>query len=575
MLFKKTKKMNAMANGSNVLELEVKGMTCVSCATHVTEALQKVDGVVECRIPDWQAKKALVTVAGDVDEKKLTESVQEAGYQAKVLGRNGGGSREESTTDNGHMEQNVDYDLVVIGTGGGGVAASIRAAESGHKVAIIEGGTIGGTCVNIGCVPSKALIRAAEAYHTAGHHSFAGLKTKAEGVDWPALIAQKDELVDELREKKYVDVLKSYTNITLIQGWAKLDANGDVVIDGKVLKAGRVVVATGARPKVLPIDGIENVEVLNSTTAMDLKKQPESLIVLGGRAIALELGQAFARLGTKVTVLQRSSRLVPEHEPEIGDALADYFREEGMQVETGVATESILDEKGQKIITATVGGKRREFQADQVLMALGRTPNTKNLGLEAAGVQLDKNGFIVVDEYLQTTNPKIYAAGDVTTLPKFVYVAAAAGGLAAKNALNGNSKKFDLSVLPDVIFTSPQIATVGLTEAQARSEGFDVKTSMLPLAYVPRALAARDTRGFIKLVADRQSDRLLGAHVLAAEAGEVIQTAALAVKMGKEYGLTVENLRGMLFPYLTQVEGIKLAAQTFEKDVALLSCCAG
>lgn len=574
MLFKKTKKMNATAGNSNVLELEVKGMTCASCATHVTEALRKVNGVVECQIPDWQAKKALVTVAGDVDVKKLTGSVQEAGYQAKVLDRNGG-STEEAVTDNAPMGQNVDYDLVVIGTGGGGVAASIRAAESGHKVAIIEGGTIGGTCVNIGCVPSKALIRAAEAYHVAGHHPFAGLKTKAEGVDWPALIAKKDELVDELRQKKYVDVLKSYAGVTLVQSWAKLDANGDVVIDGKVLKAGRVVVATGARPKVLPIDGIENVEVLNSTTAMDLKRQPESLIVLGGRAIALELGQAFARLGTKVTILQRSSRLVPEHEPEIGDALADYFREEGVQVETGVTTESIRDEKGKKIITAIVRGERREFQAEQVLMALGRIPNTKDLGLEAAGVQLDKSGFIVVDEHLQTTNPKIYAAGDVTTLPKFVYVAAAAGGLAAGNALNGNSKKFDLTVLPDVVFTSPQIATVGLTEARARSEGFDVKTSMLPLTYVPRALAARDTRGFVKLVADRQSDRLLGAHVLAAEAGEVIQTAALAVKMGKEHGFTVENLRGMLFPYLTQVEGIKLAAQTFEKDVAQLSCCAG
>ncbi|MFQ5677041.1 MAG: dihydrolipoyl dehydrogenase family protein, partial [bacterium] len=373
----------------------------------------------------------------------------------------------------------------------------------------------------------------------------------------------------------YLDVLKSYDSVTLIQDWAKLDENGNVVVGDRVLKAGRVVVATGARPKILPIEGIDKVEVLDSTTAMELPKQPASLIVLGGRAIALELGQAFARLGTKVTILQRSPRLVPEHEPEIGEALADTFRAEGIEVATGVATEKIREENGKKIITATVRGETREFRAEQVLMALGRTPNTNEIGLAAAGVELDKNGFIVVDEHLQTSNPKIYAVGDVTTLPKFVYVAAAAGGIAADNALNGNSKKLDLAVLPDVIFTNPQIATVGLTEAQAKAEGYDVKTSVLPLEYVPRALAARDTRGFIKLVADRQSDRLLGAHILAAEAGEVIQTAAMAVKMGQEHGFTVQDLREMLFPYLTQVEGIKLAAQTFEKDVAQLSCCAG
>lgn len=571
MLFGKNKKAEKDSGELNLIELEVSGMTCPSCATHVADALQKVDGVVEAKVPDWQQKRALVTVAGAVPDTVLTKSVEHAGYEANVVERKQ--VSDGSSSRNSHRD--VDYDLVVIGTGGGGVAAAIRAAESGRKVAIVEGGTIGGTCVNIGCVPSKALIRAAEAYHTAGHHPFAGLQTKAEDVDWPALIAQKDALVNELRQKKYIDVLQSYEGVTLIQGWAKLDANGDVLVDGRLLKAGRVVVATGASPKLLPIDGIESVEVLNSTTAMELKNQPESLIVLGGRAVALELGQAFARLGTKVTILQRSPRLVPEHEPEIGDALANYFREEGIQVETGVTTESIREKNGKKIITAAVRGERREFQAEQVLMALGRTPNTKGLGLEATGVQLDEKGFIVVNEYLQTSNPKIYAAGDVTTLPKFVYVAAAAGGLAAENAFSGNSKKFDLSVLPDVVFASPQIATVGLTESQARAEGLDVKTSMLPLTYVPRALAARDTRGFVKLVADRQSDRLLGAHVLAAEAGEVIQTAALAVKMGREHGFTVQELRDMLFPYLTQVEGIKLAAQTFDKDVAQLSCCAG
>ncbi|MFQ5602695.1 MAG: mercury(II) reductase [bacterium] len=573
MIFKKNKKKEKLQTSrADVIELQVTGMTCPSCASHVEQALQQVDEVLEAQVPAWNEDKALVKVQGEVQDETLTKAVKQAGYDARVIQAT---AATEARSQN-RRNPNADYDLVVIGTGGGGVAAAIRAAENGHSVAIVEAGTIGGTCVNIGCVPSKALIRAVEAYHTTGHHPFAGLKTAAQGVDWPALIAQKDELVSDLRQHKYVNVLNSYEGVTLIQGWAKLDENGDVMVnDDRVLKAGRVVVATGARPKVLPIAGIENVEVLNSTTAMELKKQPKSLIVLGGRAIALELGQAFARLGTEVTILQRSSRLVPEHEPEIGEALAEYFRKEGIRIETGVATERIREENGEKIITATVRGEQREFCAEQVLMALGRTPNTQEIGLEATGVELDQNGFIVVDEHLQTSHPKIYAAGDVTTLPKFVYVAAAAGGTAVENALNGNSKTFDLTILPDVIFTNPQIATVGLTEAQAKEQGYEVKTSNLPLEYVPRALAARDTRGFIKLVADRKSDRLLGAHILAAEAGEVIQTAALAVKMGKDHGFTVADLRDILFPYLTQVEGIKLAAQTFEKDVAQLSCCAG
>ena len=570
MIFKKKKE---AGNGqSQMLELEITGMTCPSCAEHVEQALRQVPGVVSAEVPDWQAGKALVAATADVAEKALTRSVSKAGYQARRVTRRG---TVETTPNKGEASGPVDYDLVVIGTGGGGMGAAIRAAENGARVAVVEAGTIGGTCVNIGCVPSKTLIRAAHAYHTAGHHPFAGLKTRAEGVDWPALIAQKDELVADLRQKKYVDVLDQYDAITLIRGWATLDANGDVVVDGRTLRTRRVVVATGARPRILPLEGIEDVEVLTSTTAMELRKQPESLLVLGGRAVALELGQAFARLGTKVTILQRSERLVPEHEPEIGEALAEHLRQEGLTVETGVKLQAIREEAGQKVVTASVRGETREFRADQVLMAVGRTPNTDKLGLEEAQVERDAGGFIVVDEYLQTSNPKIYAVGDVTTLPNFVYVAAAAGGIAAENALNGNSQAFDLSVLPEVIFTDPQVATVGWTEVRARDEGFDVKTSTLPLEHVPRALAARDTRGFIKLVADRKSDRLLGAHVLAAEGGEVIQTAALALKMGHEHGFTVQALREMLFPYLTQVEGLKLAAQTFEKDVTQLSCCAG
>jgi len=556
------------------IELEVRGMTCDACALHVTTALQGVEGVLQVNVPGWASGQAFLLAQPGVDEAQLVRAVEQAGYRASVRTRAAAAQTEPQAKT---TEPGADFDLIVIGTGGGGMAAAIKAAELGRRAAIIEAGVLGGTCVNIGCVPSKALIRAAEAYHRAGQHPFAGVQTRAEALDWPAVIGQKDQLVGELRQGKYEDVLASYgERITLIRGRARLLPDGAVALDdGRTITAARMVIATGAAPRILPLDGIEHVEVLTSTSAMALAEQPRSLIVIGGRAIALELGQAFARFGVQVTLLQRSPRLIPEHEPEIAEALADYLRQEGLEVHTGVRPLSIRQEGDEKVITAEVGGRRREFGAEQVLMAVGRTPHTSELGLAEAGVELDADGFIVVNDWMQTSNSRIYATGDVTDRPKLVYVAAAGGGIAAENALEGNRKRLDLTVLPDVIFTDPQVASVGLTEKQALARGYDVKATVLPLSYVPRALAARDTRGLIKLVADRNSDRLLGAHVLAAEAGEVIQTAALAIRVGLRYGFTVSDLREMLFPYLVQVEGLKLAAQTFEKDVAQLSCCAG
>lgn len=554
------------------VELDVRGMTCDACAAHVTKALQGVEGVSQVNVPGWTSAQAVLLAQPGVTEAQLVRAVEQAGYRATLRPRS-----TEEPEPSPFVSEDDEFDLAVIGTGGGGMAAAIKAAELGRRVCIIEAGVLGGTCVNIGCVPSKTLIRAAEAWHRAGHHPFVGVHTAATSLDWQAVIGQKDQLVGELRQGKYADVLASYGDrITLMSGWARLQPDGTVVLDdGRKIKAAAVVIATGAAPRILPLGGIEEVEVLTSTSAMALPERPRSLLVIGGRAIALELGQTFARFGTQVTVLQRSPRLIPEHEPEIAEVLAGYLRDEGLTIHTGVRPLAIRQAGGDKVISAEVDGRRLEFRAEQVLMAVGRTPHTRGMGLEEAGVELDAGGFVVVNEFMQTTNPRIYATGDVTQHAKLVYVAAAGGSIAAANALEGNHKRLDLTVLPDVIFTDPQVATVGLTEAQAVAQGFDVKVTTLPMAYVPRALAARDTRGLIKLVAERSSDRLLGAHMLAAEAGEVIQTASVAIRMGLRHGFTVTDLREMLFPYLTQVEGLKLAAQTFEKDVAQLSCCAG
>ena len=547
--------------------LGIGGMTCASCDKHVRHALEAVNGVESVDIPGWQSGKASVVASKNVNADVLVQAVTDAGYSATVRSQTPI-HIQDIEIQNGNSSS--DFDLLVIGGGSGGFAAAITASGLGKRVGMINGGTIGGTCVNVGCVPSKALIRAAEAWHTAGHHPFKGITTTQTDLDWETIRAEKNALVDSLRQSKYVDVLSAYPDVTFIEGYATFQDDGSVQVGDTRYTADRYIIATGAHPRKLPIPGVEQAEPLNSTTLMDLEELPESLIILGGRAVALELGQTMARLGVNVLILQRSSRLIPDHEPEIGRAIQDYLEHEGIGVITGVQIEQLERDGETRIIHARVMGQVREFRADQILMATGREPNTASLALEHVGVETDKGGFIKINSYQQTSNPRIFAVGDVTTNPEFVYVAAAAGGIAANNALTGSQKPLDLSALPEVIFTDPQIAMVGLTEAQAREAGYEIRTSTIGLEHVPRALAARDTRGLIKIVAETGTGRILGVHVIAAEGGEVIQTATLAVK----FGLTIDNLTDTLFPYLTQVEGLKLAALTFDKDVAMLSCCA-
>lgn len=462
------------------------------------------------------------------------------------------------------------YDLAVIGAGSAGFSAAITAAEQGANVALIGFGTIGGTCVNIGCVPSKALIRAVESVHQAHAAArFAGIHASGGVTDWSALVDQKDALVSSLRKAKYADLLPAYNNIAYLEGAARL-ADGGVMVNGALVRAPKVIIATGARPSVPPIPGIETIDYLTSTTALGLKALPESLIVVGGGFVGAELAQVFARAGVKVTIVCRS-RLLPAAEPEIGAALSTYFRQEGIALNCGVAYEFCKTAAAAVELCVRENDRRVTLTAERILVATGRSPNVEQLGLAEAGVRQSPSGAILVDDRMRTSRAGTYAAGDVTGRDQFVYMAAYGAKLAARNALNSDSLVYDNSAMPEVVFTDPQVASVGLTEAVARTQGHDVATSVLTLDNVPRALAARDTRGLIKLVADAKTRSLLGAHILAPEGADSIQTAAMAIKAG----MTVEQLGETIFPYLTTVEGLKLAAQTFNKDVKMLSCCAG
>ncbi|MCH9052183.1 MAG: mercury(II) reductase [Proteobacteria bacterium] len=467
-------------------------------------------------------------------------------------------------------KRNGHYDLAIIGAGSAGFSAAITAADQGAQVALIGHGTIGGTCVNVGCVPSKTLIRAVEAIHQANTAPrFAGVAGNARLTDWAALRAQKDELVASLRQAKYIDLLPAYNGIAYLEGKARL-GNGGVTIDGQHIDAPKVIITTGSGEYVPPISGIEDVPYLTSTSAFELASLPESMIVIGGGYIGCELAQMFARAGVGVTILFRS-RLLPEAEPEISAALAGYFEEEGITVRRVGGYESIRGSDRGIALSVTIDGSTETLEARRVLVSAGRKANTVGLGLEEAGVALLPNGGIEVDDRMRTTKAGVYAAGDVTGRDPFVYMAAYGAKIAAENALNGDRRRYDAAAMPAVVFTDPQVASVGLTEEDAREQGLAVRTSVLPLEYVPRALVARDTRGLIKLVAEKKTDRLVGAHILAPEGGDSIQTAALAIK----HGMTVRDLAETIFPYLTTVEGLKLAALSFEKDVAMLSCCAG
>jgi mercuric reductase len=548
---------------SRQLAIEVAGMTCDACAAHVTAALQAAGA--QAATTDFRRGVAMATVPAAVDTAALTAAIRQAGYEPGTI------RQLDTPARPSRAGRGNDYDLAIIGSGSAAFAAAITATGLGARVVMVEHATVGGTCVNVGCVPSKALLRAAETYYQAGRHPFAGITTRATGVDLGALIGAKDELVGQLRREKYLDLVGDY-GWELRHGRARFVDERSMAVNGQPLVADTYLLATGAMPFIPPIPGLAEAGYLTSTTAFSLEELPTSLAVIGGNAIGLEVGQIFARLGTKVTVLEVLDRIAPFEEPEVSEALHAALAEEGIGIVTGAQITGVAHDAGsdQRRLTYHAHGHEHQLAVAQVLVATGRRPNTAELNLTQAGIATDERGAVVVDAGLRTTNPRVWAAGDVTPSPQYVYVAAYQGKLAAENAITPGVAASDLSALPGVTFTSPQVASVGLTEARAREQDYDVKTSLLPLHAVPRALVNRDTRGLFKLVADAQTDRILGVHIVAENAGDVIYAGVLAVK----FKLTVQDLVGSFAPYLTMAEGLKLAAQTFDKDVAKLSCCA-
>jgi len=461
--------------------------------------------------------------------------------------------------------------IAIVGTGSGAFAAAIKAVEQGARVTIIEGGdVIGGTCVNIGCVPSKIFIRGAHIAHLQGHHVVDGLPLNTPVIDRKAMVAQQQGWVEKLRYAKYESILESNPGITLLRGMARFENASTLIVTQAngmetTLQPDRILLAVGASASIPKTAGLIDTPFWTSTEALVAEELPKHLIVLGGSVIALELAQAFRHLGTEVTVVARST-LLSKEDLEIGEGLKQAFEGEGIRVLTDTQVDSVMFLLGEFKLETNQG----LITGDQLLVATGRQPNTEALDLDKAGVKTDKRSGIIIDDHMRTNVENIYAAGDCTNQPQFVYVAAAAGTRAARN-MTGDDVAIDLSVMPAVVFTNPQVASVGLTVQQAEAQNMVVDSRTLDLENVPRAIANMDTRGLIKLVAEKDNGRIVGCQVLAAEGGEIIQTAALAIRNR----MTIRDLADQLFPYLTMVEGLKLTAQTFNRDVKQLSCCAG
>lgn len=482
------------------------------------------------------------------------------------------------------------YDLVILGSGSTAFAAAIHAKELGKTTVMIEECTLGGTCVNRGCLPSKNLIEAAKLVYDAAHPRFPGLTPAHLRIDFPTLIAQKDEVIQEYRQQHYTSILKDVDEggqhpIEVVPGHAVLvDAHTAEITASnervRHLTGKQVLIATGSSPFIPDIPGLPDTpyltsDLLTSQEGLELTTLPRSLIVIGGGYITLELGQMFARFGTQVTILTRGPSILSDYEPEIVLVLTEILREEGVRIITNAQVRGVRLEGEEVALIVQRHGGSQTFRAERLLVATSRRPNTKEIGLEQAGVALDASGAVRVDQHLRTNVTPIWAAGDVIghqiESQMATPVGAHDGKIVAHNALSGEPlRQVDHTVIPRTIFTDPQVAVVGLTDKEANTRGIACQCNTIPMSAVPRAGAIRDTRGVIKMVLERPTRRLVGISMLGVNAGEVIHEAAMALR----FGATADDFIDMIHVYPTMAEALKIVAISFTKDVNKLSCCA-
>jgi mercuric reductase len=552
-------------NEAQQLHLSVTGMTCDDCATGIDKLLSKIPGVESAKT-SHSAATCSCTFDPAVTSKKAIIASINATPKYRV-----GGELPGEVGKGGDARR---YDLVIIGGGSAAFSAAITADGLGLSTLMINAGLpFGGTCVNVGCVPSKNLIRAAEAAHHARHSNFAGIQPRGVDIDMAQVIRDKRSLVADLQQQKYMDVVKDLQGVTLLEGRATFNDPKTVRVEGKgTFTALKFLIATGATTRIPDIEGLADSGYLTNETLFDREELPASMTIMGAGYIGLEIAMAYNRLGSKVRILEFTDRVIRTQTADISAEIEKHMRNEGIEILPNVRINKVEKCGAETILhcRSADDSSTELIERGVLLVATGVRPNTTGLGLDAAGVELTKSGHIAVTELMATNVPHIFAAGDVANTPAFVYTAAHEGKTAVQAAFGAPPRGVDYSALPWVMFTDPQIAGAGMDEAQAAAAGIEAGTSTIELKHVARSIAANDMRGFIKLIRDTKNDRLIGARIVAPEGGELVQMLSLAIK----HEVTVTELADDLYPYLTLSEGIKLAAIGFTRDVSKLSCCA-
>ena len=463
------------------------------------------------------------------------------------------------------------YDLIIVGGGAGAFAAAIRADELGAKTALINSGLpLGGTCVNVGCVPSKTLIHAAETLHGTKHHGIPGIELEIKNFDFAKVVQDELALVEKLRSEKYEKVLAQLKNVSLVEGKATFVSKNEVEVNEEKLAADKFIIAAGSTATVPPIENIRKVGFITHVEALKLERQPKELIVIGAGPLGLEFAQLYSRFGTKVTILQRGLSIFPPAEKELTDRLRQILEKEGIVIKTDVEVLAARKDNEKKVITYTLSGKQEEVSGDEILLATGKTPNTQGLGLEKAGVEVNDRKAITVNQSFATSQPHIFAVGDITSAPlRLEPTAGHEGTLAAENALKGTQLSIDYNTVPYTIFTDPQLASVGFTEdAQMKAMGV-CACRTVSFVDVPKAIILRQTAGLIKMAIHPKTKQIMGVHILAPNASDLIAEAMVLIKNKNTIDDVVHSLP--IFPSLS--EAIKVAALSFTKDITKLSCC--
>ena len=459
----------------------------------------------------------------------------------------------------------AQYDVVIIGGGPGGYNGAIRAGQLGLKTAIVEGrGKLGGTCLNVGCMPSKALLHASEMYEAAVGPEFAklGIEVKPK-LNLPQMMAQKAESVEALT--KGVEFLMKKNKVDYIKGWGRIDGPGKVVVkaeDGTetVLETKNIVIATGSEPTPLPGVTIDNKRIVDSTGALSLPDVPKSLIVVGAGVIGLELGSVWKRLGAEVTVVEYLDRIIPGTDTEVATAFQKILTKQGFKFKLGskITGATATDKQVQVTVEPAAGGAAETLQADYVLVAIGRRPFTQGLGLETVGIVPDKRG-VIANDHFKTSAPGVWVVGDVTSGPMLAHKAEDEA-IACMELIAGKAGHVNYGIIPGVIYTKPEVATVGQTEDELKAAGVAYKVGKFPFLANSRAKINHETDGFVKVLADAKTDRILGAHAVGPNVGDMIAEFCVAM----EFGGSSEDVARTCHPHPTRSEALRQAAMGVE-----------